>query len=136
VSHDVDLALCYEHVFDIRINFHTRLLFGPVSGGAKQGYTSVGEGCTVAGPRLNGQLLDYGGGDWPVIRTDGVVELNAHYVIVADDGTQIYIHNLGTCEFHSARPTTLLESRRWPLTFAALRISALPKGRTIGSTAP
>jgi hypothetical protein len=95
VSHDVDLALCYEHVFDIRINFHTRLLFGPVSGGAEQGYTSVGEGCTVAGPRLNGQLLDYGGGDWPVIRTDGVVELNAHYVIVADDGTQIYIRNLG-----------------------------------------
>ena len=35
------------------------------------------------------------GPDWPVIRTDGVVELNAHYCIRADDGALIYIRNLG-----------------------------------------
>jgi hypothetical protein len=35
----------------------------------------------VSGPRLNGTVLDYSGADWPIVRTDGVVELNAHYVL-------------------------------------------------------
>ena len=49
----------------------------------------------MSGPRLNGRLVDYSGADWPVVRPDGVVELNAHYMIEADDGTRIYIRNLG-----------------------------------------
>jgi len=94
-SIDEALALRHEHVFDIRINFDKRWSLGPVYGGAKQGYTSVGEGSTVSGPRLNGGLVDYSGADWPIVRHDGVVELNAHYMIQADDGTLIYIRNLG-----------------------------------------
>jgi hypothetical protein len=89
------LDLRHEHAFDIRINFDKRWMFGPVSGGSMHGYTSIGAGSTVVGPRLNGRLEDYSGADWPVVRPDGVVELNAHYMIVADDGTQIYIRNLG-----------------------------------------
>lgn len=90
-----DLAFRTEHVFDIRINFDKRWTFGPIGGSAYQGYTSVGSGSTVAGPRLNGRLVDHSGADWPVVRPDGVVELNAHYMIEADDGTPIYIRNLG-----------------------------------------
>jgi hypothetical protein len=89
------LALNYEHAFDIRINFDKRWTWGPVSGGSHHGYTSVGEGCTVSGPRLSGKLVDHSGADWPVIRPDAVVELNAHYMIEADDGARIYIHNMG-----------------------------------------
>jgi hypothetical protein len=92
---DSPLALRYEHVFDIRINFDKRWNIGVVSGGASHAYTSVGTGCTVSGPRLNGRLVDHSGADWPVVRTDGVVELNAHYMIEADDGALIYIRNLG-----------------------------------------
>jgi uncharacterized protein DUF3237 len=92
---DVALDLRYQHAFDIRLNFHHRLTLGPVSGGAHHGYTSIGEGSTVAGPRLNGKIIDYSGADWPVVRADGVVELNAHYMIEADDGALIYIRNLG-----------------------------------------
>ncbi len=88
----VDLKL--EHVFDVRIDFHERHVFGPVSGGAKQGYVSVKSG-VVEGPRLNGKVLDYSGADWALVRADGVVELNAHYMLQADDGTLIYIRNLG-----------------------------------------
>src|SRR6202167_4878185 len=90
-----ELELQYEHVFDVRINFDRRWLSEPLAGGAKQGYTSVGEGCTVSGPRLNGKVVDYSGADWPIVRADGVVELNAHYMIQADDGALIYIRNLG-----------------------------------------
>ena len=91
------LALRTQHAFDIRINFDRRWMVGPgpVSGGGQVGYTSVGTGCTVSGPRLNGILVDHSGADWPMVRSDGVVELNAHYMIQADDGALIYIRNLG-----------------------------------------
>jgi hypothetical protein len=92
---EAGLALRFEHAFDVRINFDKRWIFGPISGGAHHGYTSVGSGCTVKGPLLNGRLVDFSGADWPVVRPDGVVELNAHYMIEADDGARIYIRNQG-----------------------------------------
>jgi hypothetical protein len=92
---DPGLDLRYQHAFDIRLCFDKRWRFGPVSGGAHYGYTSIGAGSSVSGPRLNGRVVDYSGADWPAIRQDGVVELNAHYMIEADDGALIYIRNLG-----------------------------------------
>lgn len=92
MSTPINLRL--EHVFDVRLEFHERRIFGPVSGGAKQGYVSVKTG-TVQGPRLNGKVVDYSGADWGTVRTDGVVELNAHYLLQADDGALIYIRNQG-----------------------------------------
>ncbi|MDG5496199.1 DUF3237 domain-containing protein [Niveispirillum sp. BGYR6] len=99
------LALRYEHVFDIRINFDRRWMTGAIhQGGPNHGYTSIGEGCKVSGPRLNGTLVDHSGADWPVVRADGVVELNAHYMIQADDGALIYIRNLGYVHGPLQRP--------------------------------
>jgi len=95
MTDDPALQLRFEHAFDIRINFDKRWMFGPMPGGDMAGYTSVGEGGTVSGPRLNGRLVDYSGADWPVVRSDGVVEVMAHYMIEADDGTRIHIRNLG-----------------------------------------
>jgi uncharacterized protein DUF3237 len=94
-SLEAALELRFTHVFDVRINFDKRWLIGPVSGGANVGYTSIGAGSTVSGPRLNGKLVDYSGADWPIVRQDNVVELNAHYMIEADDGARIYIRNMG-----------------------------------------
>ena len=89
---DFDLKLV--HAFDIRMNFFKRVIFGPVSGGAKQGYVSFKDG-VIKGPRLNGKLMEYSGADWATVRMDGVVETNAHYMLEADDGTPIYIQNRG-----------------------------------------
>ena len=84
-----------EHAFDIRINFKDRWMWGPIHpGGPSHGYTSVLNG-VVEGPRLNGVVVDVSGADWPVVRSDGVVELQAHYMLEADDGAKIYIRNLG-----------------------------------------
>ena len=91
---DITAALKLEHAFDIRINFDKRWLFGPLPGGNKQGFTSVKDGL-IEGPRLNGRVVEYSGADWPAVRSDGVIELQAHYVLEASDGTQIYIRNLG-----------------------------------------
>jgi len=89
-SFDVKLV----HAFDVRMNFHKRILFGPVSGGARQGYVAFKDG-VVRGPKLNGKLLEYSGADYAVVRPDGVVETNAQYLLEADDGTPIYIQNRG-----------------------------------------
>jgi hypothetical protein len=94
MDHD-PLALRHEHAFDIRINFDKRWTISPLPGGYSHGYTSVGADCAVSGPLLNGKLVDYSGADWPVVRSDKVVELNAHYMIQADDGALIYIRNMG-----------------------------------------
>jgi len=84
-----------EHAFDIRINFKDRWMWGPIHpGGPSHGYTSVLNG-VVEGPKLNGKVVDVSGADWPVVRSDGVVELAAHYMLEADDGAKIYIRNMG-----------------------------------------
>jgi hypothetical protein len=92
----VDIAVepALEHAFDIRINFDRRWTLRPLPGNLKQGYTSVKDGL-VEGPLLDGRVVDYSGADWPIVRPDGVIELQAHYMLEASDGTQIYIRNLG-----------------------------------------
>ncbi|MGY4831508.1 DUF3237 domain-containing protein [Sphaerotilaceae bacterium SBD11-9] len=51
-------------------------------------------GGTVQGPELNGTLVE-GGVDWQVNRSDGVLDISAHYVIRADDGALIEVHSDG-----------------------------------------
>lgn len=84
-----------EHVFDIEILFGAdRTIFGPLPGGGSQGYTPP-IGGTISGPKLSGSVVPHSGADYPLVRADGVIELNAHYLLKADDGTLIYIMNKG-----------------------------------------
>lgn len=84
-----------EHVFDIEVLFGAdRTIFGPLPGGGHQGYTPPISG-TISGPRLNGTVVPNSGADYALVRDDGTIELNAHYLLQADDGTMIYIRNKG-----------------------------------------
>lgn len=88
-----DCAL--EHVFDIEVLFGAdRMVSGPLPGGGRQGYTPP-IGGTISGPRLTGSVVPHSGADYALVRDDGVIELNAHYLLRADDGTFIYIRNKG-----------------------------------------
>jgi len=88
-----DVAL--EHVFDIEVLFGAdRTSFGPLPGGGSQGYTPA-IGGTISGPRLSGRVIPHSGADYATLRGDGVIELNAHYLLEAEDGTRIYIMNKG-----------------------------------------
>ena len=58
-------------------------------------------GGTVVGPRLDGVVLP-GGGDWYTDR-DGVITLDARYLLRADDGSVIDVANRG---FWRADPET------------------------------
>jgi hypothetical protein len=83
-----------EHAFDIRVDFDRRITCGPISGGGQMGFVGVCGG-TIHGPRLNGRVVPMSGGDYAHVRPDGVVEINAHYLLEASDGTPIYLQNRG-----------------------------------------
>ena len=51
-------------------------------------------GGAFSGPRLSGRVLP-GGADWQVVRSDGVVEVEARYTLKTDDGALIYVTNRG-----------------------------------------
>ena len=52
------------------------------------------KGGAFFGPRLSGRVLS-GGADWQVIRSDGIVEVEARYTLETHDGALIYVSNWG-----------------------------------------
>src|SRR2546427_10049604 len=46
------------------------------------------------GPRLRGKVLP-GGGDWTLLRGDGVLELDLRLTLETDDGTLIHMTSVG-----------------------------------------
>lgn len=65
---------------------------GPAKYGERRYVTLTGG--TVSGPELNGTIVS-GGVDWQVARADGALDVQAHYVIRADDGALIEVHSEG-----------------------------------------
>jgi Protein of unknown function (DUF3237) len=83
-----------DFAFDLALEFHSRLRFGPTQSGGAVGFVGISGG-RVKGPKLNGKIISNSGGDWANMRADGVVEFRAHYLIEADDGTIVHVHNTG-----------------------------------------
>jgi len=83
---------------DLVLAFEASISLAPIK---DFGTTPVGHrriidivGGTVAGPKLNGKVLQ-GGADWQYIRDDNVTFLDARYTIEAKDGALIYVSNQG-----------------------------------------
>ncbi len=55
---------------------------------------------TVTGPKLTGKVLP-GGGDWLLVRPDGVGEVDVRATIQTDDGALIYTHYRGILNFQT-----------------------------------
>jgi hypothetical protein len=85
-----------ELAFQVRLDFDPgpRVRFQPGGAAFTRGFVAVAGG-EVSGPRLHGRVVAGSGGDWPRIWGSGLVEFEAHYMLEADDGTPIYIHNRG-----------------------------------------
>ena len=96
-----------DYAFEVRVDFDRRMVCGPVCGGGNMGFTSVGGGA-IRGPRLNGRVVPLSGGDYAHVRSDGVVEINAHYLLEASDGTLIYLHNRGYIDDSERRANAIL----------------------------
>lgn len=79
-------------VFEIRADIGPLRRAGPGPAGERQHIAITGG--RVDGPRLQGVILP-GGSDWVLTRADGASVIDAHYTVLADDGTPIYVHNRG-----------------------------------------
>jgi Protein of unknown function (DUF3237) len=81
-----------EFVFEARVDVAPAVDMGETPRGRQR--VVLIRGGIVDGPRLRGEVLA-GGADWQIVRADGASELEARYVIRAEDGTQIAVINRG-----------------------------------------
>jgi hypothetical protein len=85
-------ALVTEFAFTARVSLAPALVVGQGPAGLRRHVPITGG--TVSGPLLEGSVLA-AGGDWQVLHADGVLELEARYVIRAADGVLIGVCNRG-----------------------------------------
>ncbi|HEX2942348.1 MAG TPA: DUF3237 domain-containing protein [Rhodopila sp.] len=81
-----------EHIADFAVQIGPPIAVGKTNEGLRRVIPILGG--TVTGPRLHGSILA-AGADYQVIRDDGYTTLDARYVIKLDDGSLVYVVNLG-----------------------------------------
>jgi len=79
-----------DFIFAAQVTVDPALDLGDVGKGGRRIVPITGG--EFAGPQLRGAVLP-GGADWQVLRSDGVAELEARYVLRTDDGALIYVRN-------------------------------------------
>jgi hypothetical protein len=94
-----------QHLADLDVAVAAPIEIGEIGTGERRLIPIAGG--TVAGSLLSGRILP-GGADIQIIRTDGLTELVARYVIEADDGALVYVENRGLRD----GPPALLERLR------------------------
>ena len=83
-----------EHAFTISIDLAEPYWIQPSSRGEVRAAVHAAAG-SVEGPRLNGRVIPMSGGDFPLVRPNGVIDFDARYLLEADDGAIIYLENRG-----------------------------------------
>lgn len=81
-----------EFAFELRVEVADIQFMGDTHRGNRRMIPITGG--TFEGPTIKGKI-QAGGYDWQVIRTDGVAELDARYVLETEDGALITIVNQG-----------------------------------------
>jgi Protein of unknown function (DUF3237) len=81
-----------ELVADLRVEIGPPIELGGGPKGERRVIPITGG--RVEGPGLCGRILP-GGADTQLVRADGVAEIDASYVIEADDGALVHVRNVG-----------------------------------------
>ena len=112
-----------EFAFSMELEFppQERIRFQPDSHDFTRGFVAVAGG-KIWGPMLNGRVVAGSGGDWPRIWKSGLFEFEAHYMLEAEDGTPIYIHNCGIA-FASPDTIRMIEQGQHPTEAPYCRIT-------------
>jgi hypothetical protein len=83
-----------ELALEVRLRFHPLPRLSGLPTGGDKGLVIVDAGA-FRGPALNGTVTPASGGDYASFRADGVVMLDARYLLIEADGTPIMLHNRG-----------------------------------------
>ena len=124
-----------EHVFDIRSCFGAdRTVFGPLPGGGLSGLHAARSAARSAGRGCPARSCPIPAPTTPTCAPTASIELNAHYLLQAEDGTLIYIMNKGYLVPAPARrcPRSTIRASPAAAISAARPISARRRGRTTG----
>jgi len=81
-----------ELVFEARVTCDSPIVVGDSKLGKRQFIPIVGG--EFSGPDIKGRVLP-GGGDWQLLRADGVTEIEARYTLQTHDGHNISVVNCG-----------------------------------------
>jgi hypothetical protein len=81
-----------EFFCELKVKLIPALSVGETARGTRRIIPIIGG--TVEGPGIKGEIFN-GGADWQVVRKDGVAELEAHYQFKTDDGSIVYVKNIG-----------------------------------------
>ena len=92
MPHDFQPVLDYAFTIAIELTVHRWIK--PTSIGMTRAAVYAGSG-TIEGPMLRGKVIPMSGGDFPLVRADGVIDFDARYLLEAADGTVIYLQNRG-----------------------------------------
>lgn len=99
-----------EYLFQIRLHFTRVQNIADMPSGAGRGAVYLDSG-VIEGPRLRGRAVPNSGGDWSLFRPDGVLAMDARYMLEAEDGTLILLHNRGY--LWGRRPDVMPRIREW-----------------------
>lgn len=100
----------FEFAFEIAIEFSRAEVIADMPAGFGRGFIAADRG-TISGPRLNGRVLPGTGGDYSAFRPDGVLQCDARYMLEAEDGTRILMHNRGL--LWGRHPDTMDRMQDW-----------------------
>jgi hypothetical protein len=92
MPHDFQPIL--DYAFTIGIELTGARWIKPTSIGMTRAAVYAGSG-TIEGPMLRGRVIPMSGGDFTLVRADGVIDFDARYLLEAEDGTVIYLQNRG-----------------------------------------
>ena len=81
-----------EFAFELRIEVAPLPQVGMTSKGTRKIISITGG--SFEGPGIKGTIVP-GGYDWQLVRTDGIIEIEARYVLQTDEGAMITIVNTG-----------------------------------------
>lgn len=94
-------AIQTEFVFEIRANIAQAIPLGETKDGKRQAIPITGG--SFSGTGIKGEIIP-GGADYQPVRTDGIVEVNAIYMIKTDDGAVINVENRGIIDPMGGKP--------------------------------
>ena len=84
----------FEHAFTISIELTKPYWIKPSARDETRAAIYAASG-VVTGPRLKGRIIPMSGGDFPLKRSNGVIDFDARYLLEANDGAVIYMQNRG-----------------------------------------